>query len=56
MQKSVAQALADPALRARLADQGAQPGGMESAEFAKLIRSETQQWTQAARLAGIQPQ
>lgn len=56
MQKSVAQALADPALRVRLAEQGAQPGGMESADFARLIRSETQQWTQAARLAGIQPQ
>lgn len=56
MQKSVVQALADPALRARLADQGAQPGGMASTEFAKLIRSETQQWTEAARVAGIQPQ
>lgn len=56
MQKSVVQALADPALRARLADQGAQPGGMASAEFAKLIRSETLQWTEAARVAGIQPQ
>lgn len=56
LQKSVAQALTDPALRARLADQGAQPGGMDSAEFARLIRSETQQWSAAARLANIQPQ
>ena len=56
MQKSVAQALADPALRERLAEQGAQPGGMESAEFAQLLRSETRQWSQAARQANIQPQ
>lgn len=56
LQQAVHQALADPALRARWAEQGAQPGGLSPADFAALIRSETQQWTAAARAAQITPQ
>jgi tripartite-type tricarboxylate transporter receptor subunit TctC len=54
--QAVRTALADPALRDRLAQQGAEPGGIAPAEFAALIRKETVLWTAAAKAAGIQPQ
>ncbi|QHJ01355.1 tripartite tricarboxylate transporter substrate binding protein [Xylophilus rhododendri] len=56
LQQAVVQALADPALRERLAQQGAQPGGIATEAFAAQIREETRLWTAAARAAGIQPQ
>ncbi|MES2183703.1 MAG: tripartite tricarboxylate transporter substrate binding protein [Pseudomonadota bacterium] len=56
LQQAVHTALADPALRERLAQQGAEPGGIAPAEFASLIRRETVLWTAAAKAAGIQPQ
>jgi tripartite-type tricarboxylate transporter receptor subunit TctC len=46
-------ALADPALRARLLEQGAEPGGMSPAEYAKFVRDETTRWGALAKAAGV---
>ncbi len=54
--QAVRTALADPALKERLAEQGAEPGGLAPADFAARIRKETALWTTAAKAAGIQPQ
>jgi tripartite-type tricarboxylate transporter receptor subunit TctC len=46
-------ALADPALRERLAAIGAVPAGTSPAEFAKLVRDGTESWGRVVREAGI---
>lgn len=51
----VKQALDDPALRKRLAEQGAEPGGISPAEFAARITKETAIWSEIAKSAGITP-
>ena len=51
----VRRALDDPALKARLAEQGAEPGGMPPAEFAARIKRETATWLETASSAGITP-
>jgi tripartite-type tricarboxylate transporter receptor subunit TctC len=48
-------ALADPAIKPRLADLGAVPMPMTPAEFAKLISDEIEKWTNVVKFAGIQP-
>ncbi|MBO9680651.1 MAG: tripartite tricarboxylate transporter substrate binding protein [Acidovorax sp.] len=56
LQGEVRKALADPGLRERFAQQGAQPGGMAPADFASFIRQETQIWGAVARIAGVKPE
>jgi tripartite-type tricarboxylate transporter receptor subunit TctC len=46
-------ALADPALKARLAALGADPMVMGPAEFSKLIADETEKWAKVIKFAGI---
>jgi tripartite-type tricarboxylate transporter receptor subunit TctC len=46
-------ALADPALKARLAALGADPMVMGPAEFGKLIADETEKWAEVIKFAGI---
>ena len=53
---AVKESLTDDAIKARLAEQGAIPGGLSPAEFEKLIQDEIKVWTAAAQGAGIQPQ
>jgi tripartite-type tricarboxylate transporter receptor subunit TctC len=53
LQAEVKKALADTALRDRFAQQGAQPGGIASAEFAAFIRQETLTWGGIAKAAGV---
>ncbi len=48
--------LADPALRARLADQGFEPVGSSPEEFGAHIRSEIAKWGKVIRDAGIRPE
>jgi len=48
--------LADPALRARLADQGFEPVGNSPEEFGAYIKSEITKWGKAIRDAGIRPE
>lgn len=56
LQAEVKKALADPALRERLTQQGAQPGGISPADFAGFIKQETMIWGAVARLAGVRPE
>ncbi len=56
LQAEVKKALADPALRERLTQQGAQPGGISPADFASFIKQETVIWGAVARLAGVKPE
>jgi tripartite-type tricarboxylate transporter receptor subunit TctC len=56
LQAEVKKALADPALRERLTQQGAQPGGISPADFAGFIKQETMIWGAVARLAGVKPE
>jgi tripartite-type tricarboxylate transporter receptor subunit TctC len=53
LHQEVNAALADPAMKARLADLGADPMPMTLAEFDKLIADETQKWGKVIREANI---
>src|SRR6266513_299025 len=48
--------LADPTLRARLADQGFEPVGNSPEEFRPYIKSEITKWGKTIRDAGIRPE
>ena len=45
--------LADPAIKARLADLGSEPFSGSAADFGKLITAETEKWAKVVRFAGI---
>jgi tripartite-type tricarboxylate transporter receptor subunit TctC len=47
--------LADPKIKARLADLGGTPFPGSPADFGKLIAEETEKWAKVVRFAGIQP-
>ncbi|MGB6446706.1 MAG: hypothetical protein WBF47_16250 [Xanthobacteraceae bacterium] len=47
--------LADPEIKARLADLGAVPMPMTPAEFSKFIADETEKWGKVIRAANIKP-
>ena len=49
-------ALADPRIKARLADLGAMPSGGSPADFGKLIAEETEKWGKVIRTANIKPE
>ena len=49
-------ALADPKLKARLADLGVEPMPMTPAEFGKFVSSEADKWTKVIRAAGVTPE
>jgi tripartite-type tricarboxylate transporter receptor subunit TctC len=46
-------ALADPKLKARLADLGVEPMPMTPAEFGKFVANEADKWTKVIRSAGV---
>lgn len=52
LQRETAKALATPALKERLASQGAVASGMSSKDFAALIASETRKWAQVVKSSG----
>lgn len=52
LQRETAKALATPALKERLASQGAVASGNSSAEFAALIAKETKKWAQVVKVSG----
>lgn len=54
LQRETAAALAQPAIRERLAAQGAVASGNSSAEFAAWIASETRKWAQVVKASGAQ--
>jgi tripartite-type tricarboxylate transporter receptor subunit TctC len=49
-------ALADPRLKARLADMGIEPMPMTPDDFGKFIAAETAKWTKVIRSAGVTPE
>jgi len=50
-----AAALADPAIKARLAAFGFEPSAMPAAEFGKLMADETAKWARVIRAANVKP-
>ncbi|QJR15528.1 Bug family tripartite tricarboxylate transporter substrate binding protein [Usitatibacter palustris] len=53
---AVAAVLAEPAIRQRLADEGAEIRTMSPAEFGAFMRAENARWVKVVRDAGITPQ
>jgi tripartite-type tricarboxylate transporter receptor subunit TctC len=49
-------ALADPGIKARLADLGNEPMPMTATDFGKLIADETEKWGKVIRAANIKPE
>jgi tripartite-type tricarboxylate transporter receptor subunit TctC len=56
LNKEINAALADPKLKARLADFGATPLVGSPADFGKLIADETEKWGKVIRTANIKPE
>jgi tripartite-type tricarboxylate transporter receptor subunit TctC len=52
LQQETAKALALPAVKERLLSQGAVPGGMVPAAFARFIAAETKKWAQVVKASG----
>jgi tripartite-type tricarboxylate transporter receptor subunit TctC len=52
VQQETAKALATPAMKERLASQGAIPSGISPADFAKLIAAETKKWAEVVKASG----
>jgi tripartite-type tricarboxylate transporter receptor subunit TctC len=53
LNKAMAVALADPKMRARLAELGGIPMPMSPDEFGKLVADETEKWAKIVKFAGI---
>jgi tripartite-type tricarboxylate transporter receptor subunit TctC len=53
LNKEINDALADPKMKARLADLGGTPMPMTSADFGKFIADETEKWGKVVTFAGI---
>jgi tripartite-type tricarboxylate transporter receptor subunit TctC len=56
LNREVNDGLADPAIRARLADIGTIPMVFTPGEFGAFIAAETQKWSKVVRRAGIKPE
>ena len=56
LQSAAQQALAEPELKAKLADQGAQIAASGAEAYRDFIAAETQRWSGVIRAAGIQPE
>jgi tripartite-type tricarboxylate transporter receptor subunit TctC len=55
LNKEINAGLADPKLRARLADLGGTAFGSTPAEFGKLIAADTEKWAKVVKFANIKP-
>jgi tripartite-type tricarboxylate transporter receptor subunit TctC len=56
LNKEINAGLADPKLKARFADLGAEPMSITRAEFAKFVLDETEKWGKVVRFAGMKPE
>jgi tripartite-type tricarboxylate transporter receptor subunit TctC len=56
LNKEINAALADPQMKARLADLGNVPMPMTPTEFGRLIAEETERWGKVIRAANIKPE
>lgn len=48
--------LADPKIKARLADLGGVPMPMTPPDFGKFIADETEKWAKVVKFAGLKPE
>ncbi len=55
LNKEINAGLADPALKARLAELGSQPFAGSPTDFGKLVASETEKWAKVVKFANIKP-
>jgi tripartite-type tricarboxylate transporter receptor subunit TctC len=55
LNKEISAGLADPNLKARLADLGSSPFAGSPSDFRKFIASETEKWAKVVKFAGIKP-
>ena len=55
LNKEINASLADPSIKARLADLGSIPLALSPADFGKLIAEETEKWGKVVRAANIKP-
>ena len=53
MQKAVAGALAQPDVRQKFLDQGAQPRGWSPEETGRFIRGESDKWNKVVKTANV---
>jgi tripartite-type tricarboxylate transporter receptor subunit TctC len=53
LNREVNAALADPVLKARMADIGSEPLPGSVADFAKLLGEETEKWAQVVKFSGL---
>jgi tripartite-type tricarboxylate transporter receptor subunit TctC len=56
LNKETNAALADPAMKARLADLGSEPLAMAPADFGKLLADEAEKWAKVIRTANLKPE
>jgi tripartite-type tricarboxylate transporter receptor subunit TctC len=56
LNKAINTAIAEPAMKARLAALGGEPLPGSPADFGKLIADETEKWAKVVRAAGIKPE
>ena len=56
LNKEINAALADPKMKARLADMGGTVLAGSPADFGKLIADETEKWAKVVKFAGIKPE
>ena len=56
LNKEINAGLADPKLKARLADLGGKVIAGSPAEFGKLIADETEKWAKVVKFAGMEPE
>lgn len=56
LNQSLVKTLQDPAVRTRLADQGAEATGGTPEQFAGFIRTEAARWGQVVKAAGLKPE
>ena len=56
LNREIEAALADPTLKARMADLGSVPFRGSPADFGNLMAAETEKWTKVVKFAGIKPQ
>jgi tripartite-type tricarboxylate transporter receptor subunit TctC len=55
LNRALTTALADPKLKARLADLGGEAMAMSPAEFGKLVAEETEKWAKVVKFSGAKP-
>jgi tripartite-type tricarboxylate transporter receptor subunit TctC len=56
LNKEINAGLADPKMKARIADLSSVPLPMTPADFGKFIAAETEKWGKVVKLAGIKPE